>query len=218
MRTSEQGAGAATHVVLVAIPIILAVVVGCSSGSAGGDDPSGGLSSSPSSTVAGDDVAGDDVAEDEATEDVVAEADDFVALVDMTPVRGFFVDNLLGDVDEAVEVAESPDGGMYPVGTVIQLIPQEAMVKRAPGFDPDSNDWEFFTLEVTADGTTIVTRGGSEVINRFSGSSCASCHAAAEPQFDFVCEDDNGCEPLPVGDDVITGIQQADPRPRTTPA
>lgn len=208
MRTSKLGAGA-THVVLVAIPIILAVVVGCSSGSAGGDDdPSGGLSSSQSSTAT----------EDEATEDVVAEADDFVALADMTPVRGFFVDNLLGDVDEAVEVAESPDGGVYPVGTVIQLIPQEAMVKRAPGFDPDSNDWEFFTLEVTAEGTTIVTRGGSEVINRFSGDSCASCHSAAEPQFDFVCEDDNGCEPLPVGDDVITGIQQADPRPRATAA
>jgi hypothetical protein len=67
------------------------------------------------------------------------------------------------------------------VGTLIQLIPQEAMVKRAPGFDPGSNDCEFFTLDVTAAGTTIVTRGGSEVINRFSGSSCAGCHSAAEP-------------------------------------
>jgi hypothetical protein len=55
----------------------------------------------------------------------------------------------------------------------------------------------------------------SEVINRFSGTSCAGCHSAAEPQFDFVCEDDHGCAPLPVGDDVITAIQNADPRPRT---
>jgi hypothetical protein len=30
----------------------------------------------------------------------------------------------------------------------------------------------------------------------------------------FVCEDDHGCAPLPVGDDVITAIQNADPRPR----
>ncbi len=58
-----------------------------------------------------------------------------------------------------------------------------------------------------------MTRGGSEVINRFSNSSCSGCHSAADEQFDFVCEDDHGCEPLPVGDDVISGIQQTDPRP-----
>jgi hypothetical protein len=52
------------------------------------------------------------------------------------------------------------------------------------------------------------------VVNRFSGTSCAGCHSAAEPQFDFVCENDHGCAPLPVGDDVITAIQKADPRPR----
>jgi hypothetical protein len=119
-----------------------------------------------------------------------------------------------GHLDEAVAVAESDEGGTYPVGTIIQLIPQEAMVKRAPGFDPDSNDWEFFTLDPTPAGTAILSRGGAEVINRFSGSSCASCHSAAEPQFDFVCEDTHGCAPLPVGDDVITAIQQSDPRPR----
>jgi hypothetical protein len=198
MRTSKQGAGAIMHVVLVAIPVMLAVAVGCSSGSGGGDDDAGAATTTEPEA---------------APEDVVVDADDFTALVDMTPVRGFFVSNVLGHVDEAVEVAESPDGGVYPVGTVIQLIPQEAMVKRAPGFDPDSNDWEFFTLDATPEGTTILTRGGSEVINRFNGSSCASCHSAAEPQFDFVCEDTHGCEPLPVPDDVITAIQQSDPRP-----
>ncbi len=41
-------------------------------------------------------------------------------------------------------------------------------------------------VEVSAEGTTIVSRGGSEVVNRFTGGSCASCHSAAEPQFDFV--------------------------------
>ena len=198
MRTSKPGVGAISHVVLLAIPVVLAVVVGCSSGSDGGD---GGGDAGATTTT--------------QPEDVVVESDDFTALADMTPVRGFFVSNVLGHLDEAVEVAESPDGGVYPVGTVIQLIPQEAMVKRAPGFDRASNDWEFFTLDATAQGTTILTRGGSEVINRFSGSSFASCHSAAEPQFDFVCEDTHGCEPLPVPDDVIAAIQQSDPRPAT---
>ena len=197
MRASQRGVGALAHRALVAIPVVIAIAVGCSSAS--DDDEDAG--------------AGTTVAEDVAVEDVVVEADDFKALADMTPVREFFVDNVAGDLETTLAVANDPEGGVYPVGTVIQLIPQEAMVKRAPGFDPDSNDWEFFTLDVTPAGTTILTRGGSEVVNRFSGSSCSSCHGAAEPEFDFVCEDDHGCEPLPSGDDVITAIQQSDPRP-----
>jgi hypothetical protein len=127
-------------------------------------------------------------------------------------VRGFFVANRLGHLDEALAVANDPNGGVYPVGTVIQLVPQEAMVKRAPGFDADSNDWEFFSLDVSPRGTRILARGGAEVVNRFGGS-CADCHSAAEPQFDFVCEDTHGCAPLPIGDDVIRSIQRSDPRP-----
>jgi hypothetical protein len=197
MRASQRGVGALAHGALVAIPVVIAIAVGCSSASDDDEDAGAGT------TVVGD----------VAVEDVVVEADDFKALADMTPVREFFVDNVAGDLDATLAVANDPEGGVYPVGTVIQLIPQEAMAKRAPGFDPDSNDWEFFTLDVTPAGTTILTRGGSEVVNRFSGSSCSSCHGAAEPQFDFVCEDDHGCEPLPIGDDVITAIQQSDPRP-----
>jgi hypothetical protein len=197
MRTSKQGIGAVSHLALVAVPVVLAAVVGC--GSSGGD---------------GDDEAGTTTTTE--AEDVEVQADDFLALADMTPVRGFFINNLLGHLDEAVTVAEKPDGGVYPVGTVIQLIPQEAMVKRAEGFSPETNDWEFFTLDTTAAGTTIVTRGGAEVLNRFSGTSCAGCHSAAEPQFDMVCENTHGCAPLGVPDEVITTIQQSDPRPRQT--
>jgi hypothetical protein len=199
MRTSKQGIGAVPHLVLVAIPVVLAVIVGC--GSSGGDGGDGG-----------DEAAGTTTTE---VEDVEVEAGDFTALADMTPVRGFFVDNLLGRADEAVAVAEDPDGGVYPVGTVIQLIPQEAMVKRAEGFSPETDDWEFFTLDATSAGTTIVSRGGAEVVNRFSGTSCSGCHSAAEPRFDMVCEDTHGCAPLGVPDDVITTIQQSDPRPRS---
>ena len=193
MHSARRGLGGVTHAVLVAIPIVIGVAVGCSS--------------------ADDGDAASDTTDTTAVQDVAVGASDFKPLAEMTRVRGFFVDNVAGDLEATLAVANDPDGGTYPVGTVIQLIPQEAMVKRAAGFDPDSNDWEFFTLDVTGDGTTIVSRGGSEVVNRFNGTSCAGCHGAAEPQFDFVCEHDHGCAPLPVGDDVITAIQNADPRP-----
>ena len=52
-------------------------------------------------------------------------------------------------LDYMKQCANNPDGGVYPVGTVIQLVPQEAMVKRAAGFDPATNDWEFFSLDVS---------------------------------------------------------------------
>ncbi len=195
MSTTTARVSLFTQLAVAGTTIAFAGVVGCSMTS--DDATSDDASSEPSTTV---------------VEDVVVDADDFKPLAEMTPVREFFVDNVAGDLDATLAVANDPEGGTYPVGTVIQLIPQEAMVKRAPGFDPGSNDWEFFTLDATAAGTTIVSRGGSEVKNGFSGQSCAECHSAADAQFDFVCEDDHGCEPLPVGDDVITAIQASDPR------
>ena len=116
---------------LVAAPILMAVAGACSS--------AGSPSASAPTTA--------------PAQDFVAQPADFTSLRDMTTVRGFFVDNHLGHLDEAVAVANNPDGGVYPVGTIIQLVPQEAMVKRAAGFDPATNDWEFFTLEVSAQGT-----------------------------------------------------------------
>src|SRR5689334_13406953 len=109
---------------LVALPIVAAIVAGCSSASRSATDGNTGTTAAP--------------------EDIVLQASDFVSLKDMTAVRGFFVANRLGHLDEALAVANDPSGGTYPVGTVIQLVPQEAMVKRAPGFDAASDDWEFF--------------------------------------------------------------------------
>jgi mono/diheme cytochrome c family protein len=86
------------------------------------------------------------------------------------------------------------------------------MVKRAPGYSPATNDWEFFSLDVSATGTRILSRGGAKVLNRFGGS-CASCHNAAQPRFDFVCGTTHGCAPLPIGPDVIASLQRSDPRP-----
>jgi hypothetical protein len=145
-------------------------------------------------------------------EDLVMQPSDFTNLHDMTKVRGFYLDNRLDHLRQSLAVANSPTGGTYPVGTILQLVPQEAMVKRRKGFDPATSDWEFFFLTTSAQGTTIVRRGTDDVVNRFGGN-CASCHAAAQGRFDMVCEHDHGCAPLPVGDDVFHAIQEADPRP-----
>lgn len=145
--------------------------------------------------------------------DFDAQAADFRNIATMTRVGNHFVDNRLGYLAEALAVARSPRGGRYPLGTIIQLVPQEAMVKREKGWSQATNDWEFFSLSVSRQGTTILTRGKDNVVNRFGGN-CASCHSAAGRQWDFVCEKDHGCAPLPIGDPVIAAIQHADPRPR----
>jgi hypothetical protein len=149
-----------------------------------------------------------------AFQDARLRAADFRNVNTMTRVGDHFVTNVRGHLAEALAIARSAEGGTYPVGTIIQLIPQEAMVKRAPGFSPSTNDWEFFSLDVSAAGTRILSRGGAEVVNRF-GDSCASCHSAARARFDFVCGHDHGCAPLPIGADVIASLQKTDPRPRS---
>ncbi len=145
-------------------------------------------------------------------EDFVAQAGDFRNLHTMTKVRGFYLDNRLGHLDEALAVANSPTGGKYPVGTIIQLVPQEAMVKRQHGFNPATRDWEVFFLSVSETGTTIEKRGTTDVVNRFGGN-CASCHQGAAARFDGVCEENHGCAPLPIGPDVFHALQESDPRP-----
>jgi hypothetical protein len=104
------------------------------------------------------------------------------------------------------------NGGVYPTGTLLQLVPQEAMVKHRPGWNPATDDWEFFSLNVSPTGTAIITHGIQNVVNRFGGN-CAQCHSAAAKRFDFVCEHTHGCAPLPVSDAIIKAIQLADPRP-----
>lgn len=149
---------------------------------------------------------------DAATTVVDVSADSFRCITDMTPVRGFYVDNLLGDVDATVAVANDLRGNRFPPGSVVQLVPQEAMVKREPGFSPATNDWEFFFLQVSPEGTTIDTRGRSETVNAFGGN-CFECHAPAA-DFDLICEQDNGCDPLPIGADAFATLQASDPRCR----
>jgi len=139
------------------------------------------------------------------------DADSFVCLEKMTAVRHFFVDNLLGDLAATVAVAESTDGGVYPPGSVVQLVPTEVMVKHDAGWNAATRDWEFFELDVSAEGSSIRNRGFVDVINRFGGN-CLDCHIKAEPKYDLICEVGHGCDPIPITREMIAGIQAQDPR------
>lgn len=143
--------------------------------------------------------------------DFDATAQDFQCILGWTKVRKFYITNKLGMLNEALAVANNPSGGKYPTGTIIQLIPTEAMVKRRQGFNADTHDWEFFSLATSTSGTVIQSRGTNDVVNAFGGN-CFSCHSQAQPQYDLVCEENHGCVALPLTADQITAIQQSDPR------
>src|SRR5262249_3532434 len=124
--------------------------------------------------------------------DFEAQASDFECLQNWTRIRNFRITNKLGYLDEALALATNPEAGkQYPVGTIIQIFPGEAMVKRGAAFDPDNHSWEYFQLHVSADGTEIQKRGRDEVVN-FLNLNCFNCHSAAR-DFDFICEEDHGC-------------------------
>lgn len=139
------------------------------------------------------------------------DANTFPCIRDMTKVKHFYVDNLLGDLDSTIKIAESTTGGVYPPGSLVQLVPGEVMIKRQKGFNPVTKDWEFFELNVSKEGTEINKRGFADVVNKFGGN-CFACHIKARPEFDFVCEQDRGCDPIPINRTMIAALQNTDPR------
>lgn len=145
--------------------------------------------------------------------DVQPSATDFVNINRMTRVGDHFIASLNGHLEAALAVARNPKDATYPVGTVIQLIPTEAMVKRHKGYSPSTGDWQFFSLQVSPTGTEILSSGAK--VKNFLGGDCASCHVAAKAHFDFVCEKGHGCAPLGVTDELIATIQKGDPRPKS---
>ncbi|MEZ5558075.1 MAG: hypothetical protein R3E86_05935 [Pseudomonadales bacterium] len=151
-----------------------------------------------------------------AADDGGVTADSFQCIRDMTPIRGFYVDNLEGDLEATLAVARSTTGGSYPPGSVVQLVPTEAMVKREQGFNPATRDWEFFELDVSPAGSSVRARGFAEVVNRFGGN-CFACHVKARPEWDMVCEQDHGCDPIPLTPVMIRAIQKTDPRCEAVP-
>jgi hypothetical protein len=134
----------------------------------------------------------------------------FKCILHMTSVKHFFVDNLAGNVAGTVAVAKA-GAGEFPEGTVLQLIPNEAMIKQQKGFSPGTNDWEFFALDSDKNGSRIVSRGTQDV-NNFLGLNCFECHKAARAEFDLVCEQDHGCAPLPLTRPMFHAVQRTDPR------
>jgi hypothetical protein len=132
-------------------------------------------------------------------------------MTEMTHIGHFYVDNLIGNLDGTVRVAKSTTGGIYPVGTVLQLVPTEVMVKREKGFNAATHDWEFFELDVSPSGSTIRTRGFVEVVNRFGGN-CFTCHIRARPEWDLVCDTTHGCDPIPITIAMTGALQRTDPR------
>jgi hypothetical protein len=149
------------------------------------------------------------IAEDSAA--IAVDDNSFKCLAQMTKVRHFYVDNLLGNVDATVAVAKSETGGVYPPGSVLQLFAGEVMIKHRPGYNAATRDWEFFELDVSPEGSKIRKRGFADVNNRFGGN-CFACHAAAKPEFDLVCEQDHGCAPIPVTRAMFGALQKTDPR------
>jgi hypothetical protein len=143
----------------------------------------------------------------------VVKVDDssFRCMRQMTPVRHFFVDNLTGDIAGTLAAANAPKGALYPAGSVVQLVPTEVMVKRETGFSPTTGDWEFFELDVSDKGAKIGKRGFAEVNNRF-GKNCFACHAPAREPWDFICEINHGCDPIPIDHKMTGALQRSDPR------
>lgn len=140
-------------------------------------------------------------------EEFVASEADFECLVHWPRVRHFRITNRLGRLAEALAVAESIEqnpGFDFPVGTIVQLIPGEAMVKRGGGFEPEHGGWEYLTLTVNRTGTRITSRGGAE-------TACYGCHSAAR-SFDYVCESNHGCVPLMLSTELVDLLQNSDPR------
>ena len=152
-------------------------------------------------------------ADQESTDskEVEVSANTFKCLADMTPVKHFFVDNLLGNLEGTVAVANSDTGGTYPKGSVVQLFPDEIMVKHGEGWNAATRDWEFFEIDVTEEGSTIRGRGFVDVVNRFGGN-CFGCHVKAKPEWDMICEQGHGCEPIPLTPVMLKALQKTDPR------
>jgi hypothetical protein len=184
--------------------ILLALVIGaCGGGSKSTIDAAPGSPDAPQGSI---DAAGADAA---PGEDLDMQASDFECILRWDMAGGYRVTNKLGH--DALSIAQSPTGGVFPVGTIIQIVPTEAMVKRRAGFSPATNDWEFFSLGVSSSGTTISKRGTTDVVNAFGGN-CLGCHMKAMPQWDFVCATTHGCDPLPLSESQLVALQNMDPR------
>jgi hypothetical protein len=157
-----------------------------------------------------------DAAAADPTVDVTVVATDFDCVLKMTQVGELRVANLAGGIDGTVAAASSTTGTLrFPAGSLVQITPNEAMVKHTSGFDPSTNDWEFFFLQLDASATTILARGGQSTAGAM-GMTCLSCHAMAPSQWDLICATgtDHSCNVTLPNDTPadVANLQNADPR------
>ena len=147
-----------------------------------------------------------------SAQDVTVSEQTFGCILDWPKVRNTrFKHSDPEKLKEAMRIfRDSVPDQEYPVGTVLQLVPAEAMVKHPRQKFPNTNGWEFFFLDVSTEGTKIKDRG-ENVVNLSQGVTCLSCHQPAA-RFDFVCEKGHGCAPIPFDDHKIAEIQKADLR------
>lgn len=151
-----------------------------------------------------------EAADEASTSKIKVDNHSFKCITEMAKVRQFYVDNLLGNLEGTVAAAKA-ETGEYPEGSVVQLVPNEVMIKHEKGFNAATNDWEFFLLDVDKDGSKILRRGFTEVNNRFD-MNCFACHAKARPEFDLICEESHGCDPIPLTPAMFGALQKTDPR------
>ena len=141
--------------------------------------------------------------------DFVATAADFDCIKNGTGVGHYYVANKLGHLDAAVAVAKGGvKGSTFPIGTIIRLFANEAMVKRGGIGFVATGGWEMFLLKNDGKTMTIDKRGGAEVSN--TAGSCFGCHAPAK-DYDYVCGADHGCAPLGVTEEIVKALQSIDP-------
>jgi hypothetical protein len=101
------------------------------------------------------------------------------------PGRSYLVANRLGHESVALAVAGSPFGGNFPVGSIVENVPSEVMVKRRKGFNYLTNDWEFFSINFASDGKTPQSFG----VRGSDQTSCFQCHQTLSSlKWDFICQ------------------------------
>ena len=95
-----------------------------------------------------------------AADDIAVSEQSFKCINDWPKIRNTHIYHADPEkLKEAIRIfRDSVSDTEYPVGTILQLIPAEAMVKHSRGTFAKSNDWEFFSLDLSAAGTRISER------------------------------------------------------------